>query len=257
MNLKNAISKQEISSLIVTTLVVAFAFGFNDGSDTFQVSRWLLNYIRFFLIVGVSYLTYIYIIKLVARSRGCEANFDYWKVESLDIRRRIKPRKRLFKQIPLGLILPVFFAILTFGKFPFVASANMNINAHPDQRIRQRYVSLTEIEEARISLMGPVTFLSLAFLFKIISLLGFFDSIVFDKFIFVNSILAVYHILPFPTTDGLKVMMGARTFYIFNLTFILVSAFLLQSFNLIGTLIFALLFAIVAGVSYHYFFRFK
>ncbi len=202
---------------------------------------------------------HIIVNKYIASRYGCQSTFELWKIERFGIGKSKKfPRSFLgikINSLQIGIILSILIAFLSLGKFPFVAIATFSITVNEIHRIGRKYFKLTEAEEMKISVSGPLANLFLAFIFEILTLTNVFN---FSAFVKINALIAVFQMLPFPSLPGSKVFFGSKTFYVFNFAFILISTFfLLADFSIIATIILALIFSIILALNYHYFFHYR
>ncbi len=112
---------------------------------------------------------------------------------------------------------------------------------------------MTEQEEAKIALAAVMTNMALAFLFKFLT--PFNPGL--EEVVTINILLAFYQMLPIPDLDGSKIFFASRTFYIFNMIFIIGSSLMLATFGVAASIILAIIFAIIIAANYHYFFIYK
>jgi len=80
-----------------------------------------------------------------------------------------------------------------------------------------------------------------------------FESALLDKFIYVNFLLALFMLLPFPPLDGMMAFFGSRMTYIFLFGIILgyVGLFMLNIFSLV----FAVLIGVIIWATYYWIFE--
>ena len=97
--------------------------------------------------------------------------------------------------------------------------------------------------------MGPLASLIIVFIFKILS---YITSFSFQNVIFINSLLAVFYMLPFPQLEGGKVFIGSKTYYILCLMFILLSVFLINIIGILETIILSGILALLITLLYFY-----
>lgn len=150
------------------------------------------------------------------------------------------------KKIPLGFIAPLLVTLFSSGGLFFVGIISSMYKVNPLYRLGRFFMKLTEFEEAKIAVSGPMANILLAILIKILNL-GL------NELIFVCSITAICYMLPFPGLDGAKVFFGSRLLYLFSVVFILLSAFLLNFLNGFLVLILSLLIALI--ILWHYFYK--
>ncbi|MBI2135381.1 site-2 protease family protein [Candidatus Woesearchaeota archaeon] len=174
-------SEKEIKDLLKAWLAISFAFALvlRHGIE--------LSFYQVFIIsavtVGLGFLLHELGHKFVAQRYGCFAEF------------------RAFNQM---LILAIFLAIITGGRFVFAAPGAVMITGRVDIR-----------KNGIISAAGPVVNLILALFF--LSILFMFPSglmkiLAFYGF-YINSFLALFNMIPFGLFDGSKIIRWNRKIY--------------------------------------------
>lgn len=183
---------------------------------------------------------------------GCKLNYKIWGVQRYYFERtaHLPIRVRFFgftiKQILLGIILPILVAILSDGGLFFVAVISSLIVINPLYRLGRTYTHLSDFEQAKISLSGPMSNILLAILIKT------FEIRPLNDMILVCSMIAISYMFPLPGLDGLRVFFGSKLMYIFSIVFILTAAFFLNFVSGISALLLALIFGLTALISYFY-----
>ena len=204
----------------------------------------MLNYFKFVVLSFFTLLIYYLSQRYLSQAYGSEIEYKLWSTRRYGFERTRKLPKRFFtytlKEISLWLILPVLVAILSNGGLYFVPILSSLIVIKPLYRLGKQYKFLSEFEEAKISLAGPISSILLAILIK-----GF-NITPLEDLVFVSSIIAISYMAPLPGLDGLKIFFGSRLLYTFSLIFILVCAFLLNFVTGFVALGIALLFALIA-----------
>ncbi len=209
------------------------------------------NFIGITIIVAASLLVRELGHKIVARSYDCSTEYRIWGIKRIGFAEKAKlPKKILgFKisSIPLGIILPLLFAFASRGKIPFAITGTFIIAVNTLYRVGRKYIRLTELEEAKIALAGPIASILFAIFLKFLSIIF---SINLDVAIKINLVLAIFNMLPIPNIDGGRIFFGSKGMYIFNLVFILACWLLLQTVGLTLTIVLALLFAAIIALDY-------
>tara|TARA_Y100000034_G_scaffold118928_1_gene160175 strand:+ start:1367 stop:2110 length:744 start_codon:yes stop_codon:yes gene_type:complete len=235
--------KQEIKPLIISILVLTFVFSYNDKSASFNLFFWILNFIKFLIIISISILFKEFIKKCYAKIYGASSEHKIWNIQRIGLR----AKHRLKYKIPIGIILPLLITIFSLGHLYFPITSESSISFSKTKRTGRKFINLPEWEEAKISLMGPFSSLFLVFLFKILSIITPFS---FSSIIFVNSLLAVFYMLPFPQIEGGKVFFGSKTYFVLAFTFILLSVFLINVAGILETIILSSILALLIALIY-------
>lgn len=209
------------------------------------------NFIGITIIVAVSLLIREIGHKIVARSYDCSTEYRIWEIKRTGFSEKAKlPKKFLgFKvsSIPLGIILPLLFVFISRGKIPFAITGTFIITINTLYRVGRKYVRLTELEEAKIALAGPIASILFAIFLKFLSIIF---SINLNTAITITLFIAIFNMLPIPNIDGGRIFFGNKGMYIFNLAFIIICALLLQTVGILLTIILSLIFAAIIALDY-------
>jgi Zn-dependent protease len=156
--------KSEIIQMLISVITISLAFSLAI-MQSFPI---------ILLTVGLGFILHEVAHKLVAIRFGCKAFYKMW-VE--------------------GLVLAVFLAVITGGRFIFAAPGAVYIFKH----------GLTRRENGLISIAGPATNIALAFIFLFIMFIPALSELGAWGFR-INLFLAMFNLLPFPPLDGSKVI---------------------------------------------------
>ena len=174
-------SETELRDLVKAWLAISFAFALvlRHGIE--------LSFYQVFIIsavtVGLGFLLHELGHKFVAQRYGCFAEF------------------RAFNQM---LLLAIFLAIITGGRFVFAAPGAVMITGRVDIR-----------KNGIISAAGPVVNLILALFFLSILFMfpsGLLEILAFYGF-YINSFLALFNMIPFGLFDGSKIIRWNKKVY--------------------------------------------
>ena len=241
------LSKTEAINFIFTVLVLAIVFGYNDGRPVFEFSFWITNFFKVLVIAAISIYLHNIAHKYVAKRYGLAVEHRVWGIKKLSLAEPKYPKKIsifgkkfVIESFPLGIILPILFAIFTNGRFYFATVESYKLFMKRISRFGKRFIHVTDFEEAKIAIAGPLVNIFIAIAFSTINFNGMFDSIVL-----INSWIALFHMLPFPELDGFKVLVGSVPIYIFSFVFILCVTLFMKFIGSFGALLLALLLAIL------------
>lgn len=236
-------SKKEIKYILIAALIAAFVFSFNEwGIEKFSAAIGAKNLLIAFVFCSIIYFSHSLAQKFMA-------DYYEYKIEFtlIDIKSKIKKAGKAVT-LPMGPIITLLLIFISGGKFVFLILNSYEHIHHKEFRIGRRWINLKEFEEAQIALAGPLSQIFLLIIFKL--LLPF--SIIFNKAMFIASVIAIYHMLPLPKVDGSKIFFGSRTLYIASLIFIIAFIALIFHMSTIQTIILALLFSMVLSIIYLY-----
>ncbi len=247
-------TKKEIKHLIISILLVALAFGFDDKQPSFVLSHWLYNYIRIALIVTSSFLVYQLAQKIVANYYRAKTEYHMWNIKRywfhpscvLPFRGTYIPahgtwiQKSIFniKSIFIGPILLLIVSFFSLGKLFFIAIGCTNVIERLHLRAEKRWMRLQGYERAQIAVAGPFATLLLALLLKSINP-NLTDAI------FINQMFSIFNMIPLGKLDGAKILLGSIPFYFFSLVLIILTILLMFFLSSMQSLIIALIFALV------------
>ena len=191
---------------------------------------------------------HIYAQKRLAKVYGCKVILDLWKLKRIITARKdikIKLTKKLtITYIPIGIILSILTYILSSGQIIFAAITSIETKITKAYRIGKKYVNLTDIESAKIAVVGPLVNIFLALLASQI------PSQIAKPLIIINLAMAVSYMLPLPGIAGGTVFFGSKPLYIASLAFIGVIAILMNFMSTASTVLIAFTFSIAALISY-------
>lgn len=122
------------------------------------------------------------------------------------------------------------------------------MTVHKGLRVGKQYRRITDYESAKIAVFGPLANILLAALLALINV-SFLSGL-----IFVNSMMAIFTMLPLPGLAGCTVFFGSKPLYIFSYAFILILALLLNFITAYAAVLIALTAAVIAFISYMYFY---
>lgn len=230
-------------------------FAFNDGRSAFELSAWLSNFIKVLLIVILGIVVHDFGHDLIAKRNGLQSEYRVWGVRGFGtFPKVIKWFKKdiTIKSFPLGILIALGLTLFSNGKLFWAAVGSYGLMVEKSTRIGKKFVEVTDYEEAKIAIAGPIAVTLLMLIFKL-----FNGSETFDQFVMVYSWMAIFDMLPFPGLDGLKVFFGSVPLYIFSVSFILSAVILAHLLGALPTLIFSVLAALAFLAVYAYYFIYK
>ncbi len=227
-------SKQELSSIIILTLVTAFIFSFRDwGGTEFNFAIGLQNFITLIVVAAITILFKLSCQKIYGLSVGYKAEFKIWWT---------------------GLVLVLILAFITIGHVPLILAGTMVTALMVKQRLGEFRYGMAYEENAWVGLWGVYGCLILAILFSI----GAYylpESYFFSKGVILTLIFAITSLIPIPQLDGLNIIWGTRFHYGLALFASLLAPLLLLShkINLVPLktgLILAIILGLIGGIIY-------
>lgn len=223
-------TKRELKYFAIIILTLAFAFAFNDNAPEFSWAHWLVNFFKMVLFVGISVFVHDFAHDMAARKYGFISEYRVWGIKRFGLNKQAFPKKIRFlgkeyaiESFPLGIVLCLLVAVFSNGKFWFTAVSSYGLVIKKTHRFGHKMVEVTDLEEAKIALAGPMANILFALLCKIINA----DAL--GELVLINSIMPVYDMLPLFGLDGMKVLVGSRPMYIFSFIFIIALAVLLYT----------------------------
>lgn len=248
--------KSEIRPFLITLFLVTLAFGFNDGSESFVFSLWFSNFISV-LIASVIVICFMILgFKLMARRYGFGAEFSLSLIKRYGLapyskfpkRFKFLGKRREIKGLAWGTILSPIITLISNGRLPFIPLSTYNLVFEKASRFGRKFVQVTDIEEAKIALAGPLANVLLVLVLSIFNWSG-----TFDKIIIISAVFVLFHMIPFADLPGTKIYFGSRLLYIFSLVFMLAFYGSILFLHPLLTIILSILFAIILAIVYYYF----
>ncbi|MAG52745.1 MAG: hypothetical protein CMH62_02165 [Nanoarchaeota archaeon] len=235
------LTKKELRNLLIASIIAGLVFSFNEwGIETFNLVFGLKNFIRAILISALIYSVHIFAQKIAARRISCDAEFSLISTTS-------KRVPKYFKNI--GPIATILISILSNGKLFFIALASFTIKTSKKKRVGHKWTNIKETEEAAVAAAGPLSNLTLLILFKLLLPLA---TPFFSKAMFIASTLAIFHLIPFPQFDGIKLLVGSRISYVFVAVLTILTVILVNFLGAISSVIIALIIALALTLFYLY-----
>ena len=234
---------------------MTLVFGFNDGHPQFELSNWLLNIARVFVIVIIGIIIHDFGHDLIAKKNGLQSEYRLWGIKGFgNYPKTIKffGKELTIQQFPLGILIAVGLTLFSNGKLFWAAVSSYGLVIEKSTRLGKKFVDVTDFEEAKIALAGPLAVTFLMLIFKL-----FNGSGIFDQVITIYSWMAIFDILPLPGLDGSKVFFGSVPLYIFSASFIISSVVLAHLLGALPALIFSALAALTFLAVYAYYFIYK
>ena len=252
---------REIQQFIAASLVIGFIFSFGAYANLFS---WMKEFVIASLLG--SFALYIKILgqKYAAVSNGAEAKFELWTISRFWFSKAAvlkKPTGQISKMFynltfmlfNFWLILPILLVFLSNGNIHFAAVSLLAVSVTAAHRLGKKYLQPSEMEVAKIALVGPV--LNILFALIVKTLFGL--SGIAGLFVSINIALAISNMLPIPKLDGGLIFFKSKLLYLFSIVFVLGCAFLIYFLTILPTLILSLIFATIILVLYYYFHVFK
>jgi len=239
--------KKELKHIVISIILLGFIFGFDDKMPAFVLSNWISNFIFIALIVAFSLIFHEMAHKFIASRNNAITKYSLWSIDRYGLGRSSKLPAKFWgftvNNIYIGAFIALFLAIVSKGMFIFAAIGQTIIEPDKIKGIGSKYKLLANFEIASIALVGPLASLLLALIFNILG---------FKQGVEVNSLLAIYSMLPLPKLDGINILFNSRFFYIFSFIFILSGIILLQNASSLVSLIISLLIAIIITLIFFY-----
>tara|TARA_Y100000310_G_scaffold150995_1_gene150514 strand:+ start:5234 stop:5860 length:627 start_codon:yes stop_codon:yes gene_type:complete len=198
------INKNEIFSILLITLILAFTISLLNISETF-----LPVLISIFIIITAN----VFAKKIASYHLDSEIEIKLWEVK----RYGFKPTKYLKKSFPAGAFFPILITTFSFGYLKWMASLVFDVKPKI-YRAAKRYglYNFSEMTEYHIGLIAGSGIVINLFLAIIGYLIGF------DEFSKLNIYYAFFNILPISDLDGNKIFFGSLILWSFLATIVLI-----------------------------------
>lgn len=229
---KSLFNKKEAKLIILSILVLSFAFGFNDKRPNFVLSYWLLNMLQMIILITISLLIIEIATRSLAKKYACTIEYQIWGIKRFFLGRY----DILKRKIPLGIIICILGAFVSKGSFVFALVQNHTIKENHALRAFKKNLHVTELETAIIHSVAPLTAVFLVCLAKILNI---------SALATINSYFAIFLILPFPSSNAIKFLFSTKFFYLFIFIFVILSTILLAYTGIMSSIIIAILSATI------------
>ncbi len=222
-------SKNEIWGILLSIIILSIITGIDDGKEQFIWIQWLNNFISILLLMSLIMIVFVTSKKLLALKRGFSCEYKPWL---------------------LGLFFGLIVALVSKGKiWYFLVPGGFALHHIVKLRIGKYKPQGSFLEMAMIGLIGPLSVLTLAILFK---MAGAFSTtnLFFEKAMIICCVFAVANALPIPPLDGSHMFYVSRKSYIFFFFFFLATALLMFFFNIIISIIAAMILGAIMMVLF-------
>ncbi len=188
-------STAEMRAMVMSILIMTFIVAFNDGSDSFSLTFWSLNYLRWLLIVTVSFSVFVLGQRLASIYDGYIPEYRIWWY---------------------GLMFGLIVSFVSRGYIWLLLPGGMYFHMNTIMRTGEfRHGTNVELF-SKLSLFGPFAALAIAMLIKTPEVWFGYSIIspdfVRDFFVF-NMWLAAFSLLPIPPLPGSKILFHSRVVY--------------------------------------------
>ena len=185
------INKDEIVSIAIVALVLAFAFSIVSSFGSFV-------YVFTSIIIIICANTFAK--KISAFYLDSEIEVKIWEMQ----RYGYKPQRHFERPFPIGLFLPIIVAVFSLGYLKWMASVVFDIKARV-YRTAKRFgiYSFSEITEYHLALIAA----SGVVINLVLGIFGYLAG--FDNFARLNIYYAFFSIIPISDLDGNKIFFGS------------------------------------------------
>ncbi len=186
-----------IGAIIILTVIIGFVAPLTTTGEA--IAKALL-----FAIIII--LANVLVKKVVAYNLDADVEHEIWKVS----RYGWKPNHYFKREVPAGIILPLFFALFSLGLFKFMALLTYETRALT-QRAAKRfgYYSYTEMTEWHNSLIGAAGIIAVL----LVSLISYFSPWSNEILWRMASFYAFFNMLPLSKLDGTQIFFGSRVLW--------------------------------------------
>jgi len=237
-------TKKELKSVVLSILVLAFIFGFDDGEAIFSASHWFANFTAMLIFVTIAFLVHILVQKRYAEEIDCKSEYKLWKIGKIGL----KAKSKLPFTVPFGIFWAIILVFMSAGKFFFTALGYVEIEEKL-ARLGRKMQIVSQYEIAKGALLGSLANVALIIIFSVINKMSL--GVDFTNFININLWIVLFNMIPIPPLEGGKIFFGSRKLYVFGVGFI-VSCFLLQNLGLIGSLGLGAILGLIILAIYYY-----
>ncbi|MEM4336714.1 MAG: hypothetical protein QXG86_01795 [Candidatus Woesearchaeota archaeon] len=232
---KHFFSSEEIKNFIVVAVFLGFMFSFGEwGTEKLDALIRIFNWFNSIIVVGFALFIYLLAQRITAIRKGYSVEYKIWFY---------------------GLIIALLITFITRGRVILAFVGTTLIYHLEGHRLGKFRYGLNYKDLGVISLMGPLSTLFIAFIFKFLSTI-LTNSPLVSKMVVVALSITCINMLPLPWIDGGNVFFASRVLWIFSfISFIVASTLLYFMKNVIGIIFVALLIGIIAAILWFVFFE--
>ena len=228
-------SNKELLSIAITTIVIAFIISFRDWGpgDPVNIHLGLINFFNSILIVLLSLLLVESAVRIAALSFGFQAEYEPFTI---------------------GLFISIVITFVSRGFVWFFMPNGFKLEPLTAHRLGHHRYEVDYFTLGMISLFAPIMHIALAIFFKAVYIAA--PNAILLKAFHLNTLMAIYQILPIPPLAGSKVFFGSRMLYAFSFIGVIVASVFLYS-NLPSwlSILGALVIALICWILYYIFFE--
>jgi len=224
-------SGNEIKAMAMSILAIAFMLSFKSwGTEVFNIREGLINLISAVLIVTLGFIIHLSLQRFYAFKLGYTAEYNNFMY---------------------GIMGGLLLTFASNGNLFYLAPGHVTLKHMPRLRLGEFRYGMNMWEYAKIATAGPIGNLLLAAFFKAFTFLG---NPLIERAVTINILLALFSMVPLPSTDGLDIFFGSRIFYFFVLAVVIGMSIALFLLNGIWLALGAGLFIGIIVVSIYFIF---
>jgi len=200
------LNKKEIITIIITTIILAFAISLIKSLETF-----LYTLLAVFFVIIIN----IFAKKIASFYLDSEIEIKLWEIK----RYGFKVHKHFKKPFPIGAFLPIISKIFLFPFNSFVWMASLVFDVKPKiYRTAKRHelYSFSEMTEYHLGLIAAAGILANL----VFAVIGYFLG--FTDFVKLNIYFAFFNMLPISDLDGNKIFFGSLVLWSFLTSIVLI-----------------------------------
>ncbi|MBU2497095.1 MAG: hypothetical protein KJ767_03495 [Nanoarchaeota archaeon] len=226
--------EKEVYQVLFAVLLISYIIAFSEFT--------FFNFLIAFIIASIILIPHIIAHKIAAENYIAESKFKF-----LEMQRYWFNEGAVFKYpFPIWLVLPIFTAFVSFGKFIILTIETCEIKWKPEKRIGRWYTELQEHEISNIALAGPLVNIVFAFIASIV--FSIWNLQLIKEFAILNMWFAFFCLLPLGNLDGTKILFGGKIRWTSIFIFTIAMLIMMYYLNVFISLILALILASIVGL---------
>ncbi len=193
--------QSEFMNILAAIIVLTMVAGLSLALD----SKWTgLSQVFLFSVIIV--LVSIFAKKIMAYLLDSDVEHEIWKVS----RWGWKPHQYLKKEIPGGVIFPLFFSLISLGAIKFSALLTYETRALKRRAAKRwGFYSFTEITESHNALIGAAGIAAVL----ILTIITYFLPANFEYLAKISAYYAFCNMLPISKLDGAQIFFGSKVLW--------------------------------------------
>lgn len=235
-----------LKTILILAVFMGFIVAFDDKSEAFSPTSWLINYGKIVLASIIVLLVFIKSQEWMAKRSSSCAVIEVWGFTK---KKTTEGKITRPWNIPVGPLIGMLLTIFSNGLLKFVAITQTRVTATPTQRLGRKFPHGTLFEAAAICATGSVAVMLLALIVNALAPVTMMTQAVVD----IARYLGLLSLIPVPNLNGATIYFGSPLMFSSTAVFVLALFVLIPFLSAGWSLLIAALLAIVLCIVHEQF----